>query len=264
MAFEERYLLLLSRVHDEYNEMVQNANFMDGDVEKLAEDITVAKTLQNAIELPSFSEAYSDVETLLFYEKPLTAACEQFRENRLSLWNGLSAPFDSFLRDTRHHITEILNQWTALPMDEMARAEDYRTMDQKIGEYYQENEERLLKRERWLETYHDNIERDLLECQKYLKRYEEIRGEPNIAFENVVSDLHKRMLAFDDFTDRQLQAVSQIEEPLTYAYRCLSCLEDGDTRTEILDRIILGMAKAQTAMLKHEETKQEQDYDLER
>lgn len=263
MAFEERYSLLLSKAHDDYNEMVQNANFMDGDLEELSETITVARQILTYME-SSLSERYSDVEALLFYDRPLTAASRQFRENGVSLWNELARPFDCFIQDTKQHIAKILEQWDALHMDEMARAEDYRAMERQISSYNQENEERLLQRERWQEEYHNNLERDFSTCQEYLKRYEEIRGKPNTAFETAITALHQRMLEFDGFTDRQLQAISRSEEPLTYAYRCLSCFADGDTRPETLDRVILGVAKAQAAMLNHEEAKQEQDNDLER
>lgn len=265
MAFEERYDLLLSRVHEEYNSMVRNSNFMDGDVEKLAENITVAKALLTAIELPTFAQAPSDVETLLFYENPLTAACEWFRENAVSLWKGLSLPFDGFLRDTRSHIAEILEQWNALPMDEMARAEDYQAMEQKIEAYQQENEGRILQRECWQEEYHENLERDFSSCQEYLRRYEEIHNTPNSELERVMTALYYRMLEFDDFTDNQLHAISKMSEPITAVYRCLACvIGKNGTEKEILDQAILETANAQMKIMCHTQKAMEQDDELER
>jgi len=263
MAFEERLSLLLSEAHDDYNEMVRTANFMDGDVEELSERITIARKLLEHME-SSLSGCYSDVEALLFYDRPLTAACEQIKENGASLWDGLIEYFDRFVLDTKQHIGEVLAQWDALPINEMTRAEDYRAMVQQITSYQQEEEPRLIQREYWQSEYDDKLTKDYADCQEYLKRYEEIRGKPNTEFEHLITVLHQHMKEFNSFTDTQLQAMSRLDDPLTSTYRCLVCFGDKATDRETLDRIILGMANARTKILAHEQKKQEQTDELER
>lgn len=263
MAFEERLSLLLSKAHDDYNEMVRTANFMDGDVEELAGTITAARQLLTHME-SSLSECYSDVEALLFYDKPLTAACEQIKENGGSLWDGLIEYFDRFVLDTKQHIGEVLAQWDALPINEMERAENYRAMVQQITSYQQEEEPRLIQREYWQSEYDDKLKNDYADCQEYLKRYEEIRGKPNIEFEHLITVLYQHMKEFNRFTDTQLQAMSRLDDPLTSTYRCLVCFGDKATDKETLDRIILGMANARTTILAQKQKMQEQTDELER
>ncbi len=263
MAFEERLSLLLSKVHEDYNEIVRNANFMDGDVEELAEKIMGAKLLMNHME-SSFSECHSDVEALLFYDKPLTAILEQFHENQVSLWADLTPDLDGFLQETKRHITEVLEKWDALPMDEMKKAEDYRAMEQQIAEYHRENEERLLQRERWQNDYYENLEWDYSSCQEYLKRYEEIRGEPNNAFATLITVLYQRMKEFDSYTDAQLQAMSRLEDPLTSVYRYVVFITDKEPDIDTIDRVILAMANVRESFIAHNQKMQEQDNELER
>lgn len=263
MAFEERLSLLLSKAHEDYNEMVRTANFMDGDVEELSERITIAKKLLEHME-SSLSGCYSDVEALLFYDRPLTAACEQIKENGASLWDGLIEYFDRFVLDTKQHIGEVLAQWDALPINEMTRAEDYRAMVQQITSYQQEEEQRLIQREHWQNEYDDKLKNDYADCQEYLKRYEEIRGKPNIEFEHLITVLHQHMKEFNSFTDTQLQAMSRLDDPLTSTYHCLVCFGDKATDKETLDRIILGMANARTTILAQKQKMQEQTDELER
>lgn len=263
MAFEERLSLLLSEAHDDYNEMVRTANFMDGDVEELSERITIARKLLEHME-SSLSGCYSDVETLLFYDRPLTAACEQIKENGGSLWDGLIEYFDRFVLDTKQHIGEVLAQWDALPINEMTRAEDYRAMIQQITSYQQEGEQRLIQREYWRNEYDDNLAKDYADCQEYLKRYEDIRGEPNTEFEHLITVLYQHMKEFNRFTDTQLQAMSRLDDPLTSTYRCLVCFGEKATDKETLDRIILGMANARTTILAQKQKMQEQTDELER
>jgi hypothetical protein len=243
--------------------MVRTANFMDGDVEELSEKITTARKLLEHME-SSLSGCYSDVEALLFYDKPLTAACEQIKENGGSMWDGLIEYFDRFVLDTKQHIGEILAQWDALPLDEMERAENYRAMVQQITSYQQEEEPRLIQREYWQSEYDDNLTKDYENCQEYLKRYEEIRGKPNSEYEAVITILYRHMKAFDRFTDEQIHAMGQMEEPLTTTYLSLACFADKATDRETLDRIILGMANARTKILAHKQKMQEQIDELER
>ena len=263
MAFEERLSLLLSKAHDDYNEMVRTANFMDGDVEELAEMITTARQLLTHME-SSLSGCYSDVEALLFYGRPLTAACEPIKENGGCLWDGLIEYCDRFILDTKQHIGEVLAQWDALPMDEMERAENYRAMVQRITSYQQEEEPRLIQREYWQSEYDDKLKNDYADCQEYLKRYEEIRGKPNIEFEHLITVLYQHMKEFNRFTDTQLQAMSRLDDPLTSTYRCLVCFGEKATDKETLDRIILGMANARTTILAQKQKMQEQTDELER
>lgn len=261
MAFEERLSLLLSKARDDYNEIVRTAHFWDGDIAGLAERITMTGQILTHM-ASSLSECYSDVEALLFYDRPLTAAYEQFKENGVSLWDGLMEPFDRFLLDTKQHIAEILEQWDELPMDEMARAEDYRTMEQQISNYYQENGAMLLERDRWQEKYHQNLERNFADCQEHLKHSKEIGGISNISFEAAITLLYNRMVEFDGFSNRQLQAMSQLNEPLTSVYECWTCFANQEIYRDILDCIILGTADAKAEFLDH--VQQEQDNELER
>lgn len=263
MAFEERLSLLLSKAHDDYNEMVRTANFMDGDVEELAGTIMAARQLLTHME-SSLSECYSDVEALLFYDRPLTAACEKFKENGDFLWDGRIEYFDRFVQDTKQHIAEVLEQWDALPMDEMERAENYRAMAQQIASHQQEKKARLLQREHWQNEYFGKLENDYSNCQEYLKRYEEIRGKPNSEYEAVITILYRHLKEFDRFTDKQLHAMGQLEEPLTTTYLSLACFADKATDKEALDRIILGIANARTKILAHKQKMQEQIDELER
>lgn len=265
MAFEKRFSLLISKAHEDYNDMVRSANFLDGDVEELSLKITVSKAVLDYM-TTSLSESPSDVEALLFYERPVTAVCEQFLENEVSLWNGLMEPFDHFVQDTKHHIKEVFQQWESVPLDEVEKAQVFLSMEQEIAKQSEQLQQELMERSGLQVEYHGNIERDFADCVEYLKRYEDIHGTQNTAFETTIKALHSRMLEFDGLTTEQLRAISKLDDPLTAVYRCFTGIVQGDPNcNEQLDIAITGTAKAQISIAAHNEQRvQEQDNDLER
>ncbi|MEG0018987.1 MAG: hypothetical protein RR728_00445 [Oscillospiraceae bacterium] len=142
MAFDDRLAKLRSKVQEEYNDLVVNANFLEGDVEALSEKITVSRWLTTYIS-ESMSDSPTDVEALLFYENPLAAAFEHFRENDTQLWEGLTEPINGFIQDTKQHIEEVMAMWNALPLNEMERAEVFLAMTKQIEHYLEQLEQGL-------------------------------------------------------------------------------------------------------------------------
>lgn len=142
MAFDDRLAMLRYRVQEEYNQLAENANFTDGDVEALAEKITVSRWLATYIS-ESMTDSPTDVEALLFYEKPLATAYEHFCENDTQLWEGLTEPINGFIQDTKQHIEEVMAMWNALPLNEMERAEVFLAMTKQIEHYHEQLEQGL-------------------------------------------------------------------------------------------------------------------------
>lgn len=140
MAFDDRLAFLQSKVQDEYRDLVRNANFSDGNVEAMAEKITVSRWLTTYIS-ENMADSPADVEALLFYKKPLTAMYEHFCENDIQLWEGLTEPLNDFIQDTKQHIHEVMALWDALPLNEMERAEVYIAMNKQIESYQERLEQ---------------------------------------------------------------------------------------------------------------------------
>lgn len=143
MVFEERLALLIRKAQEDYKQILLSSNFDEDDMDKtakVAEKITIAKTMLAYME-SSLQESYSDVEVLLFYDKPLTALYEDFKERGTPLWCGLLEPLNSFIISTRHHMKEVMEQWDAVPMDEVQKAGNYFQMEKLIEQYDSEREQ---------------------------------------------------------------------------------------------------------------------------
>lgn len=107
MGFDERLKLLKSRVADEYHDMLTNSNFLDGDVEELSLKISLSKTVADVI-LNDLEQSYTDVEAILFYDKPLKAFYDKFVAEERSLLNGLIVDLDDFIMASKHHMDKIV------------------------------------------------------------------------------------------------------------------------------------------------------------
>lgn len=143
MAFKKRLELLLQKAQKDYAAILFKSNQYEDDVrtvEAMAEEITVTKAILSYMQT-SLEENPSDVAALLFYDRPLTAFYEDFKEKDIPLWGGLLEPLDSFITSTKHHIHEVLNQWDKIPLDEVAKAEDFVQMEKQIEQYDSEREQ---------------------------------------------------------------------------------------------------------------------------
>lgn len=142
MAFEDRLERLCKKATEDYREILQGADFLGlstDDVEEVAEKITVAKWL-HCYMITSMSESPTDVEALLFYDRPVTAAFEYFCENNIGMLYGIIEPINDFIQDTKHHIQEVMDMWNALPINEMERIEVYMDMNRQIAAYEEQPE----------------------------------------------------------------------------------------------------------------------------
>lgn len=107
MCFEERLKMLKTRVVGEYHDMLTNSNFLDGDVEELSLKISISKTVADVI-LNDLEQCYTDVEAILFYDKPLTAFYDKFTSEERNLLNGLLVDLDDFIVASKCHMEEIV------------------------------------------------------------------------------------------------------------------------------------------------------------
>lgn len=105
MFLEDRYKLLKERTRDDYNDILTNANFIDGNVEELSKKIVISKVMADYVIVLDGSA--TDIEALLFYEKPVTTFYESCIEKDVSLLDGLMEDVDQFIMDRKHHLQYI-------------------------------------------------------------------------------------------------------------------------------------------------------------
>ena len=106
----------------------------------------------------------TDVETMLFYDRPLEVFYNSLQEQDLLLLNGVMEALNGFLTDTRRHICEVWIQEEPAPAEEIQKAREFFAMEREI-ERQAEREEREMASREWVDMagYGDGREEDGLE-----------------------------------------------------------------------------------------------------
>lgn len=117
---KERYELLKERTWNDYNDILANTNFLDGDIEKLSLKIVLAKEMSDYIMI--LDGSYTDIESLLFLEKPVTAFYDNCIEKEVSVLEGVMDDINQFILDRKHHIQNIFNDPQGFNEEDVTKA----------------------------------------------------------------------------------------------------------------------------------------------
>ena len=98
MDFQERIKLLMERAEGEYGELLKNTDFSDENLLKEARRIAAMDMIYRNLE-GFLAGSPGDVETMLFYDRPLEAFYDSLQEQGLLLLNGVVEALNGFLTD---------------------------------------------------------------------------------------------------------------------------------------------------------------------
>ena len=139
MDFQERMDLLMKRAEEEYGKLLKDADFSDENLLKEARLIAAMDMIYRNLE-GFLTGSPTDVETMLFYDRPLEAFYGCLQEQDLVLLNGVVEALNEFLTDTRKHIYEVWVQGEPAPTEEMRKAQEFFAMEQEIEEQAEKEE----------------------------------------------------------------------------------------------------------------------------
>lgn len=106
MDFQKRMDLLMKRADEEYEKLLKNADFSDKNLLKEARRIAAMDMIYRNLE-GFLAGSPTDVETMLFYDRPLEAFYNSLQEQDSLLLNGVVEALNGFLTDSRKHIYEV-------------------------------------------------------------------------------------------------------------------------------------------------------------
>ncbi len=163
MDFQERMGLLMKRAEKEYERLLKDADFSDENLLKEAGRIASIDMIYRNLE-GFLAGSPTDVETMLFYDRPLEAFYNSLQEQELLLLNGVVEALNGFLTDTRRHICEVWIQAEPAPAEEIQKAREFFAMEREIERQAEREERDMASRERVdMAGYGDGREEDGLE-----------------------------------------------------------------------------------------------------
>lgn len=115
----------------EYGELLKNTDFSDENLLKEARRIAAMDMIYRNLE-GFLAGSPGDVETMLFYDRPLEAFYDSLQEQGLLLLNGVVEALNGFLTDTRRHIHEVWIQEEPAPAEEIQKAQEFFAMEREI------------------------------------------------------------------------------------------------------------------------------------
>lgn len=130
----------MKRAEKEYERLLKVADFSDENLLEEARRIAAMDMIYRNLE-GFLAGSPTDVETMLFYDRPLEAFYNSLQEQELLLLNGVVEALNGFLTDTRRHIHEVWIQGEPAPAEEIRKAREFFAMEQEI-EIQAEREER--------------------------------------------------------------------------------------------------------------------------
>ena len=142
MNFQERMELLMKRAEEEYGKLLKNADFSDENLLKEARRIAAIDMIYRNLE-GFLTGSPGDVETMLFYDRPLEAFYGSLQEQDLVLLNGVVEALNGFLTDTRRHIYEIWIQGEPATAEEIGKAQEFFAMEQEIERQAEKKEREM-------------------------------------------------------------------------------------------------------------------------
>lgn len=163
MDFQKRMDLLMERAEEEYEELLKNADFSDKNLLKEARRIAAMDMIYRNLE-GFLTGSPTDVEAMLFYDRPLEAFYDSLQEQDLLLLKGVVEALDGFLTDTRRHIYEVWIQGEPAPAEEIQKAREFFARAKEIEEEAEKEERKMETRGREdMAGYGDGKEEDGLE-----------------------------------------------------------------------------------------------------
>lgn len=132
--------LLMERAEEEYGKLLENADLSDENLLKEARRIAAMDMIYRNLE-GFLAGSPTDVETMLFYDRPLEAFYNSLQDQDLLLINGVVEALNGFLTDTRRHIYGVWIQEEPAPAEELRKAQEFFAIEQEI-EKEAEKEER--------------------------------------------------------------------------------------------------------------------------
>lgn len=136
----------MKRAEEEYRKLLKNADLSDKNLLKEARRIAAMDMIYRNLE-GFLAGSPTDVETMLFYDRPLEAFYNSLQEQDLLLLNGVVEALNGFLTDSRKHIYEVWIQGEPVPAEELWKAQEFFAIEQEI-EKEAEKEEREMAAER--------------------------------------------------------------------------------------------------------------------
>ena len=143
MDIQERMDVLMERAEEEYGKLLRNADLSDENLLKEARRIAAMDMIYRNLE-GFLAGSPTDVETMLFYDRPLEAFYGSLQEQDLLLINGVVEVLNGFLTDTRRHIYGVWIQEEPASAEEIRKAQEFFAMEQEI-EKEAEKEEREME-----------------------------------------------------------------------------------------------------------------------
>ena len=107
MTLEEMYQKLRDNAYDDFNDMLQNTNFLDGDTIELSHKISLAKTMADYV-IGNMSYGVSDIPTMLYYDKPITNFCEWYENKGLDMFCDLYDEISEYITKIKTEIKEVV------------------------------------------------------------------------------------------------------------------------------------------------------------
>ena len=131
--------LLMKRAEEEYGKLLKGADFSDENMLKEAGRIASIDMIYRNLE-GLLAGSPTDVEAMLFYDRPLEAFYDSLQEQDLLLLNGVVEALNGFLTDTRRHIYEVWIQGEPASVEEIQKAREFFDMEQEIGKEAEKEE----------------------------------------------------------------------------------------------------------------------------
>lgn len=122
----------MERAEEEYEELLKNADFSDKNLLKEARRIAAMDMIYRNLE-GFLAGSPTDVEAMLFYDRPLEAFYDSLQEQDLLLLNGVVEALNGFLTDTRRHIYEVWIQGSLHRWKRYRRRGSFLTWSRRLG-----------------------------------------------------------------------------------------------------------------------------------
>ena len=100
MDTTQLYEKLKENAQQDFNEILANTDFLDGDTIEQSEKITISKILLDYIQ-KNLENGGSDIVALLYHDKPITAFYDWYKVKELSLLESLEVEISNFTVSTK-------------------------------------------------------------------------------------------------------------------------------------------------------------------
>ncbi|MFI3238908.1 MAG: hypothetical protein R3Y47_12930 [Lachnospiraceae bacterium] len=110
MTIEEMLYKLRINAHKDFNEILNNADFLNGDVVELSHRISLGKTVLSSTIMGSMSYGGTEIPLLLYHEKPISNFCDWYKNKGLDMFCDLDDQLGIYQTEVEKELMEVITR----------------------------------------------------------------------------------------------------------------------------------------------------------